>query len=133
MTQEDKLIVDYILEIDSMGTVEFCKYSGYPVPVAYNGVTPQVLAQQFIGVDAVRWKKIVEYAKLIRRSKPPEDNDVKEWLIRDGKNYINSEGEMFGRTGIKDFARVFTIEEATIALSEYKKKYPDQMFTVIPK
>lgn len=71
--EQDALIVDYIMKIDAMSTNEFCKEFG-ALPPGRNdaGLTgkalTQELANQFITLDAIKYRLIKDYAKEIRRT-----------------------------------------------------------------
>ncbi len=67
-SEKDEKIREFIFEIDNMGTKEFCEFVGSPTPHYSSTLTAKELSQQFITIDAIRYKTIVEYAKTIRRS-----------------------------------------------------------------
>lgn len=64
--QSDKEIVDFIMEVDWMGTKEFCEKNRFPVPfnVANN---PMESARMFIDVDMKKWHVVKDFAKSKRR------------------------------------------------------------------
>lgn len=65
---QDKNMVDYILEIDAMTTVEFCEKFNVPVP--YFTGEAQSSARQFLNIDAIKCKMFIQHAKkLIKRNK----------------------------------------------------------------
>lgn len=79
--QRDKEIVDRIMEIDFMGTKEFCEKHNYPVPF-YTGDV-QSSAELFLLVDAKRWNVIKDFAKEVRRGEPNEKAQSAEEYIKD--------------------------------------------------
>jgi hypothetical protein len=59
-------MIEFILEIDSLTTTEFCKKYNVPLPVFTGEIKSS--ADQFLQIDAIKQKMFVEYAKQLSRS-----------------------------------------------------------------
>jgi len=78
-------MVQFILEIDWLGTAEFCDVYGLPHPY-YTGDV-KTSAKQFVNLDLIKHKLFVEYAKLLNKNLTLEMFVGKNPLIL-GFNYV---------------------------------------------
>lgn len=61
---------DFVLELDFMTTTEFCaKYNIPPPKLDKNDLEKSAL--DFLRIDAIKWKMVMEYAKNLRSIKTP--------------------------------------------------------------
>jgi hypothetical protein len=65
--EDQKELMDYVFEINSMTTKEFCEYAGTPVP-KWTG-SSQVAVMDFLSIDAIKWRLVKEKAQEIARRK----------------------------------------------------------------
>lgn len=58
-------LLNYILDIDTLSTKEFCEANNIELPSWKGDVT--LAASEFIRLDAIKWKMAKEKAKEIKR------------------------------------------------------------------
>ena len=64
-------MVEFILEIDSMTTTEFCKEWNVPLPNWTGDV--KTSSDKFLQVDAIKSKMFIDYAKFLNKKFTAED------------------------------------------------------------
>jgi len=117
--EELKPMVDFILEIDWMTTVEFCDKYKVPHPrmVMGAGGQPDIRksADMFLQVDAIKQKMFVEHAKKLARQTPTK---IQQYTEEDIRNAFLA-GDCFGREDYKGDSQHFVdVEEYIESLNK---------------
>lgn len=74
IAQEDKEIREFIFQLDWLNANEFCIKYNFPVPMFHSSKSASELADEFILLNARKYKIIVDKAKEIKRRKQNEKN-----------------------------------------------------------
>lgn len=83
--KQDKEVVDFIIDVDWMGTKEFCDKYNFPVPFCVNN-NPIASARMFIDVDMKRWHVVKDFVKQKRKEQALNSKEVRK--LCDHKNSV---------------------------------------------